>query len=389
MAVRSVPTHLLFDFFGTLVDYSPSRTEQGYERSFAVLRAAGAELDYDGFLARWSETSERFESAAARTHREFSMLELGSAFLAELVQGPSADLVRRFVVTYVEEWNKGVSYPEGVPALVERLARQHELAVITNTHDPGLVPGHLERMGIARRFAHVFTSVELGVRKPAATIFEHAVRVLDVAPQDALYVGNSYEADYLGARGAGLRALLIDPESRTPAAPGDRIPSLRSLETHPALAAPGVRVRPYEPTLEVSVASLWHRAGRAAYPYLPSWQAFQAAEARQVFREVIARNCDVWVAEAGGRILAYAALRGAYLDRLYVDPLEQRRGLGTRLLEHAKSLQPAGLSLHTHQQNDGARAFYESHGFTVVRLGTSPAPESAPDVEYRWTPGTP
>lgn len=354
-----------------------------------MLRAAGAELDYDGFLTRWSETSERFEAAAQRTHREFSMLELGSAFLAELVPRPSADLVHRFVTTYVEEWNKGVSHPEGVAALVGRLARHHRLAVITNTHDPDLVPGHLERMGIAGRFTHVFTSVELGVRKPAAAIFEHAIRVLDVAPQDALYVGDSYEADYLGARAAGLRALLIDPAGRTPAAPGDRIPSLRVLETHPALAAPGVRVRAYEPSLEVSVASLWHRAGRAAYPYLPSWQAFEPAEARQVFREVIARNCDVWVAEAGGRIVAYAALRGAYLDRLYVDPLEQRRGLGTRLLEHAKSLQPEGLSLHTHQQNEGARAFYERHGFTVVRLGTSPAPESAPDVEYRWTPGNP
>ena len=47
-------THILFDFFGTLVDYSPSHTEQGYEQSYSLVQAAGADLDYDRFLTLWS-----------------------------------------------------------------------------------------------------------------------------------------------------------------------------------------------------------------------------------------------------------------------------------------------------------------------------------------------
>jgi ribosomal protein S18 acetylase RimI-like enzyme len=56
------------------------------------------------------------------------------------------------------------------------------------------------------------------------------------------------------------------------------------------------------------------------------------------------------------------------------------------LLAHACSLSPQGLELHTHQQNTGARRFYERHGFAAVRFGLSPPPESAPDVEYHWRP---
>jgi ribosomal protein S18 acetylase RimI-like enzyme len=79
-------------------------------------------------------------------------------------------------------------------------------------------------------------------------------------------------------------------------------------------------------------------------------------------------------------------MRGSYIDRLYVDPAEGRKGWGTRLVDFAKSVSPGGLELCTHQQNHGARALYERHGFTAVRFGTSPAPENAPDVEYHWRP---
>lgn len=84
--------------------------------------------------------------------------------------------------------------------------------------------------------------------------------------------------------------------------------------------------------------------------------------------------------------MAYLAMNGSYIDRLYVDPTEWRRGWGSRLLSFAKRLCPAGLDLCTHQENYPGRAFYEKHGFKAVRFGISPPPECAPDVEYRWRP---
>ncbi len=223
-------THVLFDFFGTLVDYSPSRTEQGYEQSFALLRSAGSTLDYEGFLSLWSEVSGAFDDVAGQTLREFSMVELGRAFLARTIGSADGSFVRDFVKTYVAEWNKGVRYFGPLPAMLERLAGRFTLAVITNTHDPELVPDHLERMGVAPHFRRVITSVEHGARKPAPAIFEHALRELGADPRRCLYVGDNYEADYVGAQAAGIRGLLIDPERRASVPPADRLASILDLE---------------------------------------------------------------------------------------------------------------------------------------------------------------
>jgi uncharacterized glyoxalase superfamily protein PhnB len=86
------------------------------------------------------------------------------------------------------------------------------------------------------------------------------------------------------------------------------------------------------------------------------------------------------------RVVAYLAMRGPYIDRMYVDPREWRKGWGTRFIDFAKSLCPDGLELHTHQENHAARRLYEKHGFKAVRFGTSPPPECAHDVEYHWRP---
>jgi ribosomal protein S18 acetylase RimI-like enzyme len=60
--------------------------------------------------------------------------------------------------------------------------------------------------------------------------------------------------------------------------------------------------------------------------------------------------------------------------------------VGTALLDKAKELTPAGLTLFTHQRNARARTFYERRGFRAVAFGVSPPPESEPDVKYAWDP---
>ena len=138
-----------------------------------------------------------------------------------------------------------------------------------------------------------------------------------------------------------------------------------------------------------AVVRVWHASGLVAYPFIERWQRFTLELARSVFQEEIASTCEVWVAEADGEIVAYLALRGSYVDRLYVSPSHQRRKIGTSLVKFAMQRSPAGLELHTHQKNRPARAFYEQHGFVAVKFGLSPPPESEPDVEYHWRPRDP
>ena len=146
-------------------------------------------------------------------------------------------------------------------------------------------------------------------------------------------------------------------------------------------------VRPFEDRDETDVIGVWYRSGRAVYTFLPEWQSLTIERAGEIFRDVIRPHFSLWVGLIDDRIVAFLAIKGSYIDRMYVDPPQWRKGCGTRLIAFAKTLSPEGLELCTHQQNHGARTFYERHGFTAVRFGISPPPENAPDVEYHWRPG--
>ncbi len=135
-----------------------------------------------------------------------------------------------------------------------------------------------------------------------------------------------------------------------------------------------------------ALVRMWGETKRDAYPYLPLEREHTFEDDLAFFADHIAPRCAIWVAEEHGELLGFLALGGSYLDRLYVHPRHQRRGVGTALLEKAVALSPTGIELHTHQKNAAACAFYERHGFIAVKLGVSPPPESEPDVEYHWRP---
>jgi putative hydrolase of the HAD superfamily len=221
------PTHLLFDFFGTLVTYSESRTEQGYSRSHELLLSLGVDTPYSRFLEEWVRMFEVFEARARADLAEYSMDSVCIEFLKRtLLRAPDEPTVVAFRDVYLDEWNKGVCYIRGVDTLLGSLAEQFVLVLVTNTHHAELVHAHLRAMDVAHHFAGVTTSIEHGKRKPSASIFERALLDTGGDPRSSVYVGDSFEADYQGATGAGLRCLLIDPDRRHDVPEEDRVGSI-------------------------------------------------------------------------------------------------------------------------------------------------------------------
>jgi GNAT superfamily N-acetyltransferase len=77
----------------------------------------------------------------------------------------------------------------------------------------------------------------------------------------------------------------------------------------------------------------------------------------------------------------------AKLMYLYLDVGWTGRGIGSRLLDHAKERMPGGFSLWTFQANDRARRFYERHGLRAAEFGDgSGNEEGVADVRYEWQP---
>jgi putative hydrolase of the HAD superfamily len=223
-------THLLFDFFGTLVEYSGSRTEQGYERSHAVLLANGVTLGYREFLERWADMFHKFDLMADENQDEFSMDDVVTGFLKNILGAePPPELVNNFRDTYLQEWNTGVNYIDGVPALLNQLKDRYTLVLVTNTHNGDLIRSHLESMKVTEYFSSIITSVEHGKRKPHTSIFEDALQATGGESRNALYIGDTFTTDYVGANDAGMRCLLIDPHEKQNIPSEDRISHILDL----------------------------------------------------------------------------------------------------------------------------------------------------------------
>jgi HAD superfamily hydrolase (TIGR01509 family) len=100
--------------------------------------------------------------------------------------------------------------PEAAPVLSALHAAGLRLGVISNSED-GQIDLLLGAMGIAGYFELALDSYLFGTAKPDPRIFRHAVAELDVDPAAAVYVGDMYTQDVLGAERAGLRGVLYDP----------------------------------------------------------------------------------------------------------------------------------------------------------------------------------
>lgn len=120
------------------------------------------------------------------------------------------------------------TFPDVLPALRELRARGLRLVVVSNW-DCSL-PEWLDRAGIGELIDGAVSSAVVGEAKPAPAVFEAGLRLAGCDAAEALFVGDSVENDVLGARAAGLRAVLVQRE-------GDPPPGVETVRSLGALSA--------------------------------------------------------------------------------------------------------------------------------------------------------
>jgi HAD superfamily hydrolase (TIGR01509 family) len=164
-------------------------------------------------------TMQQLQSFERKTKNEFdAILESGSAvdhgfwylFYAHLLESLAIEdpsLLDQLVTATRISANWSVIRP-GTRETLLRLAEKYRLGVISNAD--GKIAGVLEGCGIADCFEEIIDSGIVGFEKPHPAIFAAALRAMGTAPSESLYVGDIYSVDYLGAKAAGMEAILID-----------------------------------------------------------------------------------------------------------------------------------------------------------------------------------
>jgi FMN phosphatase YigB (HAD superfamily) len=117
----------------------------------------------------------------------------------------------------------------GTRDALDRISQKFRIAVISNAD--GGIERVLTRCGIAGCFESITDSGIVGVEKPGAEIFETALDSMKAHAGESLYVGDVYSVDYVGARNAGLDAVLLDVSGAYRDRDLPRVESLEQLET--------------------------------------------------------------------------------------------------------------------------------------------------------------
>lgn len=86
---------------------------------------------------------------------------------------------------------------------------------------------------------------------------------------------------------------------------------------------------------------------------------------RQDMKKKYLPSAENWVYVRDDTVLGFFSLQQNVLAALFVDPDHQGEGIGSALLEHAKSLE-SRLELSVYSMNSRAVAFYERHGFRTM-----------------------
>lgn len=99
-------------------------------------------------------------------------------------------------------------FDDTLPTLAALADRK--LAIVSNGH------ANVDRYGIADRFDVVTRSIDIGLSKPDPKLITLTLDQLEVAAEEALFVGDSEDHDIAGAVGAGVRSVLVDRTGATP-----------------------------------------------------------------------------------------------------------------------------------------------------------------------------
>jgi HAD superfamily hydrolase (TIGR01509 family) len=209
---------VIFDMGGTLLRFARPGTGSWRELELPGIRSlyrylieqghpiASHEEDFvEAMFARLAEGWEQSTGGHINL-RAIDWIAAGAAAHAVTLDEQA---LREAAHMYARPMREGLT---AMPGAVETLAALREqgyrIGLISNTIWPAEL--HIEdlaEVGIVPYLDHMDFSGELGYWKPNPRVFQHALSKLNVAPEQAVFVGDNPREDVLGAQGVGMRTV--------------------------------------------------------------------------------------------------------------------------------------------------------------------------------------
>ena len=203
---------VFFDFYNTLVGYDPPQEEL----EARVLRDFGIDASpevfrrplviADEFIYR--EHARLPISKRSKEERGALYAQYQGIILKEAGIDASPELIAGILGKFQKLNLKLVLFADVMPALTHLRELGLILGLISNV-DRDITPV-CQELGLSAMLGVVVTSQEIGFNKPQPEIFRAALKQAGVKPPEAIYIGDQYQIDVVGAKAAGMRGVLLD-----------------------------------------------------------------------------------------------------------------------------------------------------------------------------------
>ncbi|HSV49162.1 MAG TPA: HAD family hydrolase [Candidatus Acidoferrales bacterium] len=205
---------VLFDMFDTLMliekdheFYTPS-----IRRMYHYLSAQGIDVPFERFEQTYIiERNKIFAKADACFEEPHFNVRVAATLQA---LGHNYDVSNPVVATataeFCEEFMKYVRIDADTKPTLTALQKRYRLGMVSNFAIPECVLKLLHDGGIDKLFDVIVISGAVNKRKPNQEIFTCALEKMDLKPEEAVFVGDTIDADIEGAKAAGMKAIYIE-----------------------------------------------------------------------------------------------------------------------------------------------------------------------------------
>jgi putative hydrolase of the HAD superfamily len=122
----------------------------------------------------------------------------------------SSSVVVEATSAFCEEFMNYVRVDENAKSVLQSLHGKYKLGIISNFAIPECVFKLLKRQGLDELFDLIVVSGAVNKRKPSPEIFSNALSALGVSASEAVFVGDTADADIGGAKSVGMRAVYVE-----------------------------------------------------------------------------------------------------------------------------------------------------------------------------------
>lgn len=198
---------VLFDFDGTLVDFVASDIQ-----SLKWLHSHfDSAVGFDDFLATAVDEIMRFHQLVEKQEVDPLLMHefrLRNTFIRHQIAWNED-----YAALYRSRLFETCAPFDGVAEFLAKVKQNVKTGLITNAYDGAEQMERIKRSGLKNYFDVIVISGDVGMYKPDPSIFLYASDLLDVKPHEALYVGDSVTHDIVGAKSAGMQAVLLSRQS--------------------------------------------------------------------------------------------------------------------------------------------------------------------------------